>query len=98
MQYDQLRRISGEFLIIMSTLFSMAAGAIWYVSSLDGRVMSLERERDIGERNTASQGLVRDAQIQALMDIVLDHSETNKAIERRLDSIAEDVAVLRGRE
>ena len=95
---QQLKLISGEFFIIMLTLFSMTGGAVWYVSSLDGRVTSLEHERDLGKRNTLADGMVRDEQIKTLMVMAVEQKNVNRDMKKQLNQIAQDVAVLRARE
>ena len=81
---NQLRIISGEFIIIMLTLFSMAGGSIWWLSSLDSRVISLEHERDRGDRFTFAMGESLKLEIMHNRDVFNRHA---KRTEGKIDDM-----------
>ena len=61
------------------------------------RISYLEIEKDKGGRFTQSDGKIHDVQIKALIDMAAENRSIHREMEKKLDSIAEDVAVLRSR-
>ena len=72
---QQLRIISGEFMIIMLTLFSIAGTGAWWASNVESRVGHLEGEAIKGDRFTYAMGETLKVEILHNRGIFNSHAE-----------------------
>ena len=96
-QNKKFAMISKELLAVLLALAVQSGAVIWWASNLTTRVQHLETEANKGDRNTKADGLVRDAKIAALVDLVSDCKSYHQVQSESIDQIKEDLAEMRGR-
>lgn len=82
------RFISGELIAILIALMMQTGAGVWWASNLTSRVGNLEKQGSTHVTKVEYQGVV---------GLVSDCKQFHREIDRKLDSVVENTAEMKGR-